>query len=230
MSAPHKFKAQLMEVYVKSIFPDAYVEMNTGTIDVALYVTLEDLHQSWNSIISFKDQKILDEDFGNITGHTSLTIPNHKDGDEYVSWIEDYKNHITFSDFVKRILEMQDFTKKVSKDICKASYEGSSYGFSIRLGNKTIILHYNPSTDFKITYHPSYKGFSPTLNPDLGNEGMIIATHLEYMCDPDDVIEKIRLMVKRILAFDSQYKSLVKVKFAELELGLGVLEQEHIIE
>jgi hypothetical protein len=227
IGAPHKFKAQLFKVYAEAQLPGCEVNiMDKWDDSLNVVVELDKENQHWCSQFKFDDDTIPDKPYDEMLGweHLSGKYNGVNETSTMPHIYDRTDEHITFAEFVKLFGEMKVLVEKLTKGISKIKYLYPHCGFTIQY-DSIIQLNVSPLEGFRLYYDPKYKGVKPQLHADLLS-GYLVANQIEYIIDPDAVIEKVRKIVLELKAFDKKYKDAIKKRMGELEADTQALVTE----
>jgi hypothetical protein len=226
MSNQHLFKAQIFELYVKSVFPDCVVTINNTASDQDLFFTVMLFNGSltWNAQFAYSDQDILYTEFKDIMGYDYLS--GKYDGrKEYENHIYDMPEcQITFSQFVVGVEEMVKLSDLLLKDIYPfdSVYSRNGFAHSISVaGYGTLTV--DPNYGVWIEYLPTYKDICP----DVKNEGRdFICTYEQFNENREHYIGVVRSTLMKIKTFDFEHKKIIDDRMVELKTELTKLAKE----
>ena len=225
MSNQHIFKAQMFELYVKSILPNVEIVINTHNSD-CLYFLIQGL-QCWSSQWSYSDDSILEKEFSEIKGFDYISGKYNENENSIVHVYDRPECHTTIEEFAACIKEMMQTTDAITNGICEIEYAyESTHGYSFAFGPGCYV-----SVDpFKGVYIQieEYDRRYP-VRGILSKEDSIysICTYEEFNNEKERYIGIIRSTIIKIKEFVSKHKCLINKRISELQEEANSLVKEY---
>lgn len=225
MSNQHIFKAQMFELYVKSLIPNASIYIDSYRSE-CLYFVIQGIH-IWCSQWNYSDESILDKEFSEITGFDYISGKYNENEDHELHVYDRPECHTTFGEYVEHLRKIQITAEAITKDLCEIEYTyEANHGFSLMF-EVGCCLCVDPFAGISI-HMEEYDKRDPCRGKLSMTDGIFpICTYEEFNGNKDHYIGIIRSTIIKIKEFVTKHKYLINKRIAELQEEADKLVKEY---